>query len=306
MRIEHLKYLVEVAECGSMSKAAKNLFVSQPAISNALSMLEREIGWEVLERTAYGVQPTTKGKLVVDDAHRILQMINRWSDVVDLPNIDKITGDVYVADYSEMGLSFFQDIIMELNRVYPKLVVHSVPLEATPLKELNNGRFQMVALPIVPEHHKAVTAYLEHYDWTLETLYTQNCRLILPKDSALAQHQALTSDMLVGYDLLAYPDFPYQKRLEDQIRRALVRFDEPLRLISAVSTSQDAIAFFPPSQDVFLQAFIESGIFVERELSDIPLPMEVDLIYADHFARTDAGQLLIKEIQRHYANVPAH
>ncbi|KAA3400852.1 LysR family transcriptional regulator [Akkermansia muciniphila] len=39
MTIQQLKYLIEVAKCGSISKAAQNLFVTQPSVSNALNNL---------------------------------------------------------------------------------------------------------------------------------------------------------------------------------------------------------------------------------------------------------------------------
>ena len=300
MRVEHLKYLVEVAQTGSMSKAAKNLFVTQPAISNAISALEQEIGWPILERSISGVQPTTKGMMVVDDARHILRMIARWSDVLDIANIDKITGDVFIGDYSEIGLSFFQDTVMELNRRYPKLTVHSVPLRDNPLKDLNNGQFQMTVLPIVPSHHKTIEAYLSHYDWSMSTLYQGNCKLMVSPCSELARDAVITTDMLVGYDLWAYPDFPYQQALEKQIRKVQVNFDEPLRLVTMVSNN-DAVAIFPPSQDVLLRKFVESGIMLEREISDLPIPMEINLIYSNFFSWTEAGQLIINTIKNRYS-----
>lgn len=299
MRIEHLRYLVEVVDCGSMSKAAKNLFVTQPAISNAISALETEIGWPILDRTISGVQPTTKGKLVVDDARFIVRRVQSWNDVVDPVNLEKITGDVYIADSSELGLSFFQDTIMELNRMYPKLVVHSVPLESNPLKELNNGRFEMTVLPIVPGHHRSIESYLAHYNWRLDTLYVAECMLLLPPNSLLAAEETITAEMLTGYEMAVPLDFPYRRLLESKIPGLHITCEEPLRLVTSVA-SNDTVAIFLPSQDVLLNEFMEDGIILQREFTDFPLPIEINLIYPDYFARTEAGELLIQTIKERH------
>lgn len=299
MRIEFLRYLVEVADCGSMSKAAKNLFVTQPTISNAISALEHEIGWPVLKRTGTGVQPTTKGNLVVDDARLIIRIVHDWNDVLDPVNLDKITGDVYIADSGELGLSFFQDVIMEMNRKYPKLVVHSVPLQSSPLKELNNGRFQMTLLPIIPQHHATIESYLGHYRWYAETLYESNCKLLVSSKSELAPLRDIRSSDLLGKTILAYPDFPYRQLLETRIKDCNVVYEEPLRLVSAVANN-DAIAIFPPSQDVLLHEYVNDGIIIEKDIADIPVPIEINMIYSDYFSRTDAGKLLIQVVKEHF------
>lgn len=299
MRIEQLVYLVEVVDSGSMSKAAKNLFVTQPAVSNAISALEEEIGWPILERTVSGVKPTTKGKLVVDNARFIIHLVHNWSKEIDPKNLEKITGDIYIANSSELGLSFFQDTIMDLNRMYPKMVVHSVPLESHPLKEINNGRFQLTVLPIIPDHHQVIESYLSHYNWVLNTLYVADCTLLISSTSPLSSVDQITPEMLAGYEVAVYPNFPYRKLLEHKIPGIRICYEEPLHLVTFVA-NDDAIAIVSPSQDVLLQKFIENGIIYQRTIAGISMPMEINLIYLSDFQWTDAGQLIIKTIQDRY------
>lgn len=65
MRIEQLYYLAEIARTNSISKAAKNLFVTQPSISEAIRKLEKELGVSLLERTPNGIFLTKAGKKAV-------------------------------------------------------------------------------------------------------------------------------------------------------------------------------------------------------------------------------------------------
>ena len=81
MQLEHLRYLQTVAECGSMNKAARLLFCSQPAVTNAIRSLEEELGSPLLTRTAQGVIPTAFGQIVLQDTQMILGCADRWKRI---------------------------------------------------------------------------------------------------------------------------------------------------------------------------------------------------------------------------------
>ena len=72
MRTEQLKYLVDVAETGSMNKSADRLFVSPQAVSKAIKQLEEELGAELLVRTHLGVSLTNVGESIVALAQNML------------------------------------------------------------------------------------------------------------------------------------------------------------------------------------------------------------------------------------------
>lgn len=59
MTLAQLKYVITIADTGSMNEAAKLLFISQPSLSLALKELENEIGTELFKRSNRGVVPDT-------------------------------------------------------------------------------------------------------------------------------------------------------------------------------------------------------------------------------------------------------
>ena len=65
MRLEQLQYVVEIDKTRSISKAAKNLYITQPSISAAISALEKELNIKIFERTKNGVDPTPEGEKIV-------------------------------------------------------------------------------------------------------------------------------------------------------------------------------------------------------------------------------------------------
>ena len=62
MRIQQLQYLEKIAEKGSINEAAKELYLSQPSLSNAVKELEHEMGVQLLLRTKSGVTLTHDGR----------------------------------------------------------------------------------------------------------------------------------------------------------------------------------------------------------------------------------------------------
>ena len=72
MNIRHLRYFVDIVATGSLRKASEVLYVTQSALSRAVSELESELGCTLLERHQHGVRPTRQGLLLEERARGIL------------------------------------------------------------------------------------------------------------------------------------------------------------------------------------------------------------------------------------------
>jgi DNA-binding transcriptional LysR family regulator len=93
--MEQLKYIAEIAKTGTISGAAKNLYVSQQAVSSSMKQLEEELGVELLVRGASGVTFTTIGHEVAEFARQTMQqhdfLMNRiryWQDIRDYEDLN--------------------------------------------------------------------------------------------------------------------------------------------------------------------------------------------------------------------------
>lgn len=82
LEIRHLRVLVTVAECGSVTKAAAALGQSQPSLSAQLGRIEQHLGARLFERTHAGVVPTDRGKAVLARARLVL------ADMAELRGMD--------------------------------------------------------------------------------------------------------------------------------------------------------------------------------------------------------------------------
>lgn len=73
MRLEQITYFLSVAEHGNITAAAKSLYISQPALSKQITLLEQEIGLPLFERQARGVALTQAGVQFQKDLQNILK-----------------------------------------------------------------------------------------------------------------------------------------------------------------------------------------------------------------------------------------
>ncbi|MEA4814391.1 MAG: LysR family transcriptional regulator [Oscillospiraceae bacterium] len=80
MRIENLQYLLEVAKTGSISAAAKNLWMGQTSLSSAIQTTENELGIKIFMRTSKGVKLTPKGEEAIAMAEKVLDDYQRLTE----------------------------------------------------------------------------------------------------------------------------------------------------------------------------------------------------------------------------------
>lgn len=81
MHIKQLEYVQEIATCHSITKAAQNLYISQQALSEALKLLENELGFALFIRSNKGVKLTPSGEKILHDLDVIIPLIHKWKQL---------------------------------------------------------------------------------------------------------------------------------------------------------------------------------------------------------------------------------
>ena len=76
MTLQQLKYVVTVAECGNITEAAKQLFVSQPTVTSAIHDLEKEMQIVIFIRTNKGVILSEDGERFLGHARQVLEQVD--------------------------------------------------------------------------------------------------------------------------------------------------------------------------------------------------------------------------------------
>lgn len=73
MTLQQLKYIIKIVECGSITEAAKKLFITQPSLSSSVKELEKELGFELFSRSAKGISLTVDGAEFLSYARQVVE-----------------------------------------------------------------------------------------------------------------------------------------------------------------------------------------------------------------------------------------
>ncbi len=121
MELRVLRYFLEAARLGNVSRAADNLCVTQPTVSRQLKELEEELGEKLFERTNYAIRLTPAGELLRERAEDILSMADRTVQDFKSLKEDEVVGEIAIACAESRNVNFLSKCIAILRDDYPKI-----------------------------------------------------------------------------------------------------------------------------------------------------------------------------------------
>ena len=120
MEIRVLRYFLETAQEGNMTRAAERLFISQPTMSKQLKDLENELGAKLFIRSNYSIKLTEAGMLLRDRAEDIIALVDKTAaEFKSLEETD--SGDIFVGALESESMSLFAEAVCSLQKNYPKI-----------------------------------------------------------------------------------------------------------------------------------------------------------------------------------------
>lgn len=126
-------YFQEVAKCLNFTKAAENLYISQPALTKRISEIERKLGVELFYRTKHSVVLTPAGKVLLDEYPQISTYFSTMINKAKLANEGKI-GTIKIG--LQEGQNLDDDLVRELKRFKLKYPNIEVMIECYPYNQL--------------------------------------------------------------------------------------------------------------------------------------------------------------------------
>lgn len=143
-----------VAKCGSLTRAAEELYISQPAVSRSIKQLETQLGVTLFTRTHRGMQLSAQGgKMIFDEVERALNLLgdaeNRISEIQK-----SATGTIRIGASDTIFEYFLADKIVEFHERFPA-VKFELLADCTPdtIEKLKADKCDVafVNLPITPD-----------------------------------------------------------------------------------------------------------------------------------------------------------
>jgi DNA-binding transcriptional LysR family regulator len=122
LRLRDLHVLMTVARLGSMAKAAAELGVSQPAVSEVIADLENALGVRLLDRTPQGAQPTPYGAALLKRAITAFDELRQGIRDIEFL-IDASAGEIRIGCPESIAAAFLQPIISRFEEEHPRAVL---------------------------------------------------------------------------------------------------------------------------------------------------------------------------------------
>ncbi len=242
MKLEQLQQIVEIEKQKSISKAAKALYMGQPALSGALNSLEEEIGVRIFERTSSGVVPTSEGMEILQLAKQMLecqaQILNYGQQHRDLYGTVNI---LLTHAYSFL----FSDIMVAFKEKYPKadLNIRVVSAESV-VTELSTGSVN-IAVSLWEMFEEYTPKVLKDAGMQFETFGKHSMMAYVSQDNRFAENESVDLSELRAENFLAYSSSFWSEtnKVLQTDKEALIMTDRE-NLKRMVSTGK-AIALLP-------------------------------------------------------------
>jgi DNA-binding transcriptional LysR family regulator len=150
LNLDHLRALVEVVAQGSFSAAARNLNLTQPAVSLQIRELEARWGVQLIERVGKQALPTAPGRELIERAHRIFRECSAAEESMRHFH-DGWLGQVHIATTLTALMYELPPVLRELRSAYPDIdlvVTNMATLDAVERVINNTVDLALVTLPV--------------------------------------------------------------------------------------------------------------------------------------------------------------
>lgn len=120
MNTSYLKTFIEVINMRNISKAAEKLFITQPAVSKQLQILEKDFGAILIKKNGREILPTQEGNLLYKYAINLLNEENKiYSHIRN--DDDKLTGELLIYTSSLPADYYIHDLVIGFSKIYPEV-----------------------------------------------------------------------------------------------------------------------------------------------------------------------------------------
>lgn len=202
MTLQQLRYAVAIADCKSMNKAATELFVTQPSLSNTIKDLEQEIHTEIFIRSNRGIVITPEGEEFLGYARQMLDhyrlIEERYVEHTSSKKKFSVSMQHYtfaVEAFIEMAKKFGMDEYeFAVHETKTSEVIENVHLNRSEIGILYRNEF----------NHKFLDKILRENDLEFIPLFECRIYVYLSKGNPLAQKEEIDFEDLQQYPCLSF------------------------------------------------------------------------------------------------------
>jgi DNA-binding transcriptional LysR family regulator len=259
MNTDHLQYIIEVSEQGTISKAAENLHVSHSAISQAITSLESELGITIFKRSRSGSICTKEGKAVVKLS---LEIMNKLMELKKLgQETTMLKGNLKIAASTIYFSTFLPELMYSFRKDFPHVQIEiNINDTHNIIEAIKNNLFDIGLVLGTDE-----TLKMDDPRITFEVLLQSSLMVCVSKYSPLAYNKTVGPEELIRQPLVIRNE------------KFAERFWNKLFL----DYGEGNVVFYSNNHDVIKNLIannIATGIYSEFWMRNDPLVLNGDIV----------------------------
>lgn len=270
INLNHLHYFYEVARAGSFTRAARELLVSQSALSVQVRALETALGGALFDRRRNGVVLTDHGQRAYEVAERVFTEVDRL--VADFEKTDRlVAASVTVCTVNSIGIYVLPELLAAFRQKSPEVRIRLDFRESEGvMDQLYRGKTDLAVVPWERAYP----------DLAAVPLTRNKMFLVAPPD-----HPLVTAGRAVPRDLQAYPFVGYHEgmhirsMIDALFRRMSLQIEYSVESSNAATIKQMVIAgmglaFLP---ETAVAADIRRGVLARLDVPPLVVSQDVTL-----------------------------
>ncbi|NMB30177.1 MAG: LysR family transcriptional regulator [Clostridiales bacterium] len=202
MTLQQLKYIIKIVECGSITEAAKQLYIAQPSLSTAVKSLEEELGIEIFYRTAKGITLSIDGTEFLSYARQIIEQTELMEQRYMGKKPSKQLCSISTQHYA-FAVNAFVELILGLDVDEYKFTLRETRTHEI-IEDVKNLRSEVGILYFSNFNEKVLTNLLEENYLSFNFLFEAKPHVFISSKHPLSGNASVTLEELDNYPFLAF------------------------------------------------------------------------------------------------------
>lgn len=297
MTIQQLKYIVSVVENGTITEAAKKLYISQPSLSNAIKDIEEEVGITIFIRSRAGIVVTPEGMEFIGYARQVLQQMALLEDKYISHTPGKIRFGVSCPHYV-FTTNAFVDIVSEFGEERFEFILHETTVNQV-LDDVKNRFTDLGIIYISSENELTIRKTLEDNKLAFEEIFCTRPQVFMRSNHPLACQTSVTLE-----EIQTYPRVNFMHGYEGGSRFSEELFSERTSEKSIEVSDSGSMVNLLLGTDAYT---ISNGFFPRylkgTKIVGVPLAedeeMHVGFVISEKQELSELGKAYVEKIKRY-------
>ncbi len=307
MTLQNLRYISEIAEHKSFSKAAKSLYMSQSSLSAAVKELEEELDIQIFLRTNRGVSLTADGEDFLTLARDILER----SDLLALRYREKNTIQTNFSVTSQhlpFAARAFQDLMKEsFSDRYDASIRETTT--GSVLYDVSTQKSEVGVLAVPSRHLSLMMKAVRSYNLEFSVLAELHSFVFLRKDHPLADRRELSLTDLSAYPFVTYDQeespgyFTEETLLFQPMNRTIHVCDRATKMLLLRTSDAFSIGIDLPNSVSDIYFSNSASELTARPLTDLPDPVITGIVFQKNHTLSETGRLYLEKLSENIGKI---